>query len=538
MIYLILDKMNRTFLSLLFLSIFAFTFITSQELNHGSLQIRDSIMDKLLESSSPDLFKAYHMLFKKEYSLTSPEGILRKKIFEVNVREIKETNAKNLSYTLGINHFADLSKSEFKAKYLTLKQAEADALFGKDIIHYNENFNLDQSGVEMKIDWTNNFRPALQQGGCGSCWAFSTTGVIEGNYDIKYPKEKKVAFSPQYLVDCDTNWNAGCNGGDPGTALKYVIANGIPYETAYPYKGVDMKCNTSPVRNMVVTKVESCYRCSKEQIKGLLSKGPTSVVIDGSVIQLYKNGIFEGNCEEVNHAVIMAGASIDKSGNGYYLVRNSWDVTWGEKGYIRVKAGSTQNSCFLENGHILPIVKKSDEPEPDPPAPQCAKVYTECGFKGLPYEICDNTPIVQTAKTSGIDIGKFTKAKLFMAENCMSGFYTINSSWDCFDGYPLKNGLKSIMVGDDPTPPFGCVWIFDGSCLSGEKLELCSPDNDLSSVDNKKGWNKKISSVAVGPGIRYTLNSANGWSTTRNFHAYGLNSNFARNVNRIIISPA
>lgn len=515
------------------LAISTLPFSTSQINTESSLEIRSSIMDKLMESSSPELFKAYHMVFKKEYSLTSPEGIQRKQVFEENVRIIKETNEKNLSYKLGINQFSDLSKAEFKAKYLTLKKEELDNIYNRNFLEYTEPFESNLQGIDMNFNWTNNFRSALQQGGCGSCWAFATAGTIEGNYDIAFPQATKVAFSPQYLVDCDTDWNGGCNGGDPGTAFSYIIKNGIPYDNSYPYKGVQQSCNSSVTLNKVVTEVQRCYNCTKEQIKGLLSKGPLSVVIDGSEIQQYRSGVFEAACYEVNHAVIMAGASIDAQGNGYYIVRNSWDVSWGEKGYIRVKSGSPARSCFLESSALLPIVKKSDAPIPDPPAPKCAKIYTECGFNGVGYEVCGNTPVIPTTLTSGFEIGKFATAKLFMGPNCSSGFYTLNSNWDCFDGYSLKNGLKSIMVGNDPTPPFGCLWIYDESCLSGNKYEICSSVKDLNTIS----WANKIASVAVGSGIKYTLNTQYGWATTRSSHSYGLSSTFFKKVSSITISP-
>lgn len=515
------------------------TLLLTTSLVSASPEIQRSIMDKLLETSSPDLFKAYHLVFKKEYSLTSPEGALRKQIFEKNLEIIKETNAKNLSYKLGINMFSDLSKEEFKAKFLTYKKQDSESFFENNLnfLQSNDSYesNISDVSTARNIDWTKNFRAAVQQGGCGSCWAFATAGAIEGNYDILDSKDEKnkVAFSPQYLVDCDTNWNAGCNGGDPGTAFNYIINNGIPYEFSYPYVGSDRKCNSEAVKNKVVTRIDRCYNCTRDQVIGLLSRGPVSSVIDGSEIQMYRSGIFSGACYEVNHAVITVGVSIDADGQGSYKVRNSWGTGYGENGYIRVQIGSSKQSCFLEAESLLPVVKKSDAPVPDPPAPKCAKVYTECSFEGTGYEICGNTPVVPTKITASFEIGKFKRAKLFLGTNCSSGFATVSSNIGCLDGSCFQNSLQSIMVGEDPTPPTGCVWLYEDSCLSGKYLEVCKSIKDIGTL----GWKDRVGSVAVGPGIRYGLSTAYGWYTTRNSHSYGLSSTFFKKVLGVDILP-
>ena len=102
--------------------------------------------------------------------------------------------------------------------------------------------------------------------------------------------------------------------------------------------------------------------------------------------------------------------------------------------------------------------------------------------------------------------------------------------------------MKSIIVGDDPTPPAGCIWIYDSGCLSGNKVEICATVKDLSNVSaSEKGWDKKISSVAIGSGITYTLvnvSKTGSYSTTKRGHSYGLNSSFYKKVNQITITKA
>ena len=105
--------------------------------------------------------------------------------------------------------------------------------------------NESSNPIRNSVDWRkhNLVTPVKMQGySCGSCWAFATAGVLEGQY-LKKKKKRKVnklaqisSLSSQQLVDCNMN-NFGCNGGDFGTAFNYAAKSGLELDSSYPYVG-------------------------------------------------------------------------------------------------------------------------------------------------------------------------------------------------------------------------------------------------------------------------------------------------------------
>jgi C1A family cysteine protease len=176
--------------------------------------------------------KSYESAEEREY---------RFGVFQENLKNIEEWK-KTRTFEVGVNQFSDLTWDEFKNGYL-MEPTENEFVGGEDIV----------SPVNP-IDWRDKkvVTPVKNQGQCGSCWAFSTTGSMEGAYALK--TGNLVSFSEQQLVDCSRAYgNYGCNGGLMHAAYNYIIKEGGLYtEEAYPYKGINDKCHKATGEKVTV----------------------------------------------------------------------------------------------------------------------------------------------------------------------------------------------------------------------------------------------------------------------------------------------
>jgi C1A family cysteine protease len=334
-------------------------------------QIIKKILENFTEGSPKELFKVWHHVYERSYALDTQEAKNRFAIFKANLKEIREHNAKNLPYKLGINQFSDMSKAEFRAKMLTkkvIKGEELDRILKElqmtpAFLEDDDDDLTKRNLARNPIDYTNFFPAARDQGNCGSCWTFSTSGAVEGNFGKKAGKPINY-LSTQQLVDCDKS-NNGCEGGMFPGAFAYVKKNGVEFDKDYPYKAAVGKCKyNAKLATNKVTGFQFCSNysngknCSVDKVYGLLAQGPLSVGIDGTEIQSYTSGLFTASCSEDNHAVILVGFGVDqKSNSEYWLVRNSWGTGWGEAGYIKIAINDNNNfSCYVNNEAFLPVV--------------------------------------------------------------------------------------------------------------------------------------------------------------------------------------
>jgi len=333
-------------------------------------QIINKILDNFIEGSPKELFKVWHHLYERSYALDTQEAKDRFANFKDNLKEIREHNAQDLPYKLGVNQFSDMTKAEFKSKMLTKKVIRGEELdkilkelqMTPAFLEDDDDDLTKRNLARNPINYSTFFPTVRNQGNCGSCWTFSTAGAVEGNFGKKAGKAINY-LSTQQLVDCDTS-NNGCDGGMFPGAFEYIKTNGLEFDKDYPYKASVGTCrySSSLATNRVTgyqycTNYSSTPNCSIDKVYGLLSQGPLSVGIDGSSIQSYYKGVFSAKCSEDNHAVILAGYGVDTKSGEYWLVRNSWGTGWGEAGYIRVKINDKNRySCFVNNEAFLPVV--------------------------------------------------------------------------------------------------------------------------------------------------------------------------------------
>jgi C1A family cysteine protease len=202
------------------------------------------------------------------------------------------------------------------------------------------------------VDWTakGGVTPVKNQGQCGSCWAFSTTGALEGEYFRTQGSLQ--SFSEQQLVDCSKSYgNGGCNGGLMNMSFWYVIDHGITNETQYPYKAAGSTCKYTDAQK--VWGISNCVDVTVNVEKALLASiahQPTSVAIeaDHASFQLYKSGVYSGNCgTKLDHGVLAVGYG-EQSGKTFIKVKNSWGSSWGSQGYIYIaRKGDGKGQCGI-----------------------------------------------------------------------------------------------------------------------------------------------------------------------------------------------
>lgn len=287
------------------------------------------------QASSFEQFKAD---FGKRYTKEGEEQY-RKNIFLRNLIRIQEHNANPANtYQQGVNQFTDLTQAEFEAIYLTLQVPKRT---------YKEVESVVTMSSSGEIDWqkAGKVTPIKNQGGCGSCWAFSATAAQESA--ILLAGGESVSLSEQQLVDCSRSYgNQGCNGGWMDSAFEYAIDHGLTTTSAYPYVARDQACKIDSgdykVDNYV--DVPGC-----DSLLNALSARPVSVAVDASVWSPYKSGILSNCGLNVNHGVLLIGATDE-----YWKIKNSWGTSWGESGLIRLTRG---NTCAICQYPSYPTVK-------------------------------------------------------------------------------------------------------------------------------------------------------------------------------------
>lgn len=304
-------------------------------------------------------FKLQH---GKKYASPSEEEYRMEIFMETrnNIAKHNEAFARGeVTYKMGLNKFADMTKEEFAN---TMTGFRPNKLVRSRGLNYTRQNNV---RLPSSVDWRQQgaVTPVKNQGQCGSCWAFSATGSIEGQHFRK--TGQLVSLSEQNLVDCATDYpNSGCDGGDMVAAFKYVIDNGgIDTEDSYPYQRGDHYYCRYNVQNIgaTISNYVSIASGDQEALKEAVANvGPVSVAMYASLgsFSRYSSGIYYdarcgGEYYYLDHGVLLVGYGTE-DGTDYWIVKNSWGEDWGESGYFRIS--TKNNNCGIATDASYPVV--------------------------------------------------------------------------------------------------------------------------------------------------------------------------------------
>lgn len=296
-------------------------------------------------------FQDYIFRYNKQY--TEEEFTRRFQIFRDNSAYVRVFNTQGHTHFLGVNEFADMTFAEFKSIYTPRRYTPITDL---PVVEF------DTLNAPATVDWTTQgaVTPVKNQGQCGSCWSFSTTGSTEGAWFLA--GHTLVSLSEQQLMDCSYAYgNQGCNGGDMASAMKYIIANGgLTSEANYPYTAKDGLCNKTKAKSISasLSSLTAVSASNSDQLMAAVAQQPVSVAVeaDQNAWQLYKGGIVSKDCgTNLDHGVLVVGYDTTSTPQAW-KVKNSWGASWGEAGFIRIAIVAGKGVCGIQMQPVYPIV--------------------------------------------------------------------------------------------------------------------------------------------------------------------------------------
>ncbi|KAL5055536.1 hypothetical protein RYX36_036218 [Vicia faba] len=350
---------HRTFILLFIVLLFSVTAFSSETPNDGEDPIiRQVVDDGGVRLGAEHHFNVFKHRFGKVYS-SKDEHDYRFNIFKTNMHRAKRHQIFDPSAVHGVTRFSDLTPLEFRKSVLGLRELRLPSDAKPAPILPTDNLPPD-------FDWREKgaVTPVKNQGSCGSCWSFSTTGALEGAHYLA--TGELVSLSEQQLVDCDHecdpeeagSCDSGCNGGLMNSAFEYILkSGGVMREKDYPYSGNDKgTCKFDKTKIAASVANFSVVSLNEDQIAAnLVKNGPLAVAINAVYMQTYVGGV---SCpyvcsRKLDHGVLLVGygsgayAPIRMKEKPYWIIKNSWGENWGENGYYKICQG--RNICGVDS---------------------------------------------------------------------------------------------------------------------------------------------------------------------------------------------
>jgi C1A family cysteine protease len=427
------------------------------------------------------MFESFKSTYGRKYESAAEEA-KRFDIFRTNMRRAAELQARNPLAMFGMNAFADVSAEEFQTRhnaraYFQRRQAEMKSA-PAPVYTAAEVAAIEREAGDS-VDWRKKgaVTAVKDQGQCGSCWSFSTTGNIEGQWFLA--NHSLVALSEQELVSCDTV-DSGCNGGLMDNAFNWLVSNKngeLATEASYPYVSgggsVPSCADSGRTIGAKITGHQDLPHNETQMGTWLAKNGPIAIAVDASSWQTYMGGIMT-NCEsnQLDHGVLLVGYGVSGS-TPYWIIKNSWASSWGEQGYIRVERFKDQ--CLITN---YPTTSKASS-GPTPPSPTGGPTSNPTSTPAPSNATFEQKVCTDSACTQGC------QAHVFPQNQCLA-----------------VNGGGSMLAVCEPTMLKQTYYYLSSTC-TGPSMDASSPLNQCVQA-NGGGYFENVcpSSAAFGKGIK------------------------------------
>nr|AAF21461.1 cysteine proteinase PWCP1 [Paragonimus westermani] len=330
--------------------------ISRRSIELVSLPSNIELLGFRLPQNTSRLFEEFQRKFRKSYSSDTAKRYALFKYNLLKMQLIQRLEKGTANY--GITKFSDLSAEEFRHSLANMKRRKSKGSQMETAI-----FPTTIQSLPPSFDWRANgaVTEVKDQGMCGSCWAFATTGNIEGQWFRK--TNKLISLSEQQLLDCDTKDEA-CNGGLPEWAYDEIVKmGGLMSEKDYPYEAMkEQSCHLR--RPNISAYINGSATLPSDEAKlaaWLVQNGPISVGVNANFLQFYLGGISHPPhmlCSEagLDHAVLLVGYGVSTFlRRPYWIVKNSWGGGWGEKGYFRMYRGD--GTCGINADPTTSIIQ-------------------------------------------------------------------------------------------------------------------------------------------------------------------------------------